>query len=67
MNDMRKHLERFRTDAAERAIISGLATDKMKRELFARLSLHLMVLAEEVEETIVAADGAIASDESSTQ
>ena len=49
MEDMLKHLEKLRTDAAECAIISGLATDKMKRDLFARLSHHLTVLADEVE------------------
>lgn len=55
MNDMRKHLEKLRTDAAECAVISGLATDKMKRDLFARLSGHLTVLAEEVEKAITSA------------
>ena len=55
MNDMQAHLEKLRTDAAECAIISGLATDKIKRELFARLSQHLTVLAEEVERAIHAA------------
>ena len=49
MKDMEAHLEKLRTDAAECAIISGLATDKTKRELFARLSKHLTVLASEVE------------------
>ena len=52
MQDMRKHLEKLRTDAAECAMISGLATDKAKRELFATLSQHLTVLAEQVEQAI---------------
>jgi hypothetical protein len=38
MKDMRAQLEKLQTDAAECAMISGLATDKAKRELFARLS-----------------------------
>lgn len=46
------HLAKLRTDAAECAMISGLATDKMKRDLFARLSEHLSGLAEEVEKAI---------------
>ncbi len=48
MKDMEAHLEKLRTDAAECAIISGLATDKTKRELFARLSKHLTILAGEL-------------------
>jgi hypothetical protein len=54
MKDMEAHLEKLRTDAAECAIISGLATNKTKRELFARLSEHLTVLASEVEKAIAA-------------
>jgi hypothetical protein len=49
MQDIRKHLEKLRADSAECAMISGLAADKMKRDLFARLSRHLTVLADEVE------------------
>jgi hypothetical protein len=49
---MRKHLEELQADAAECAMISGPATDKMKRELFARLSRHLTMLAEEVEKAL---------------
>jgi hypothetical protein len=59
MKDTRKHLEKLRTDAAECAIISGLAADKMKRDLFARLSQHFTVLAGEVEK---AAGPTLASD-----
>jgi hypothetical protein len=52
MRNLSKHLEKIRTDAAECAVLSGLATDKMKRDLFARLSQHLTVLAEEVEKVV---------------
>jgi hypothetical protein len=49
MKDMQAHLEKLRTDAEECALISKLATDKQKSELFARLSEHLNTLALEVE------------------
>ncbi|MCP3459633.1 hypothetical protein [Bradyrhizobium sp. CCGUVB23] len=49
MKDMRAQLEKLRTEAAECALIRDLATDKKKRELFAKLADHLAVLAEEVE------------------
>ena len=52
MNDMLAHLEKLHTDAAECALISNLATDKNKRELFAKLSAHLQSLATEVERAI---------------
>jgi hypothetical protein len=52
---MQAHLEKLRIDAADCAIISGLATDKGKRELFAKLSAHLTVLANEVERAMTAA------------
>jgi hypothetical protein len=52
MKDVLTHLEKLRADAAECATISGLATDQMKRALFARLSQHLSVLAEEVEKAM---------------
>jgi hypothetical protein len=54
MKDMEAHLEKPRADAAECALISNLATDMQKRELFARLSEHLQVLASEVERAIAA-------------
>ena len=54
MQDMRAHLEKLRRDAAECELISGLATDKAKRDLFARLAEHLSVLAAEVERAISA-------------
>ena len=59
MQDMKAHLEKLRTDAAECALIRDLATDLKKRELFARLADHLSALASEVEAAIAAklADG----------
>ena len=54
MQDMRTHLEKLRRDAAECELISGLATEKAKRDLFARLAEHLSVLAAEVERAISA-------------
>lgn len=52
MQDTRAYLEKLRADAAECALIGELATDVNKRELFARLSQHLTVLASEVEQAI---------------
>jgi hypothetical protein len=52
MKDYQKHLEKLRTDAAECALISDLATNPEKRELFARLAGHLRRLASEVEQAI---------------
>jgi len=54
MKDMRVHLEKLRTDAAECALIRDLATDAKKRELFTRLAEHLSLLASEVEAAIAA-------------
>jgi hypothetical protein len=52
MQDMKAHLEKLRTGAAECTLISDLATDVTKRELFARLAEHLNVLASAVERAI---------------
>jgi hypothetical protein len=54
MQDMQKHLEKLRTDAAECALIRDLTTDPAKRELFTRLANHLATLAGEIEAAIVA-------------
>jgi hypothetical protein len=54
MQDMKTHLEKLRTDAAECALIRDLATDKKKRDLFTRLADHLNLLASEVEAAIAA-------------
>jgi hypothetical protein len=51
---MQVSLEKQRADAAEAALISELATDSTKRELFARSSTHLAMLATEVERAIAA-------------
>ena len=55
MKDMRTHLEKLRSDAAECALIRDLATDPTKRELFTRLTVHLETLALEVEAAIASA------------
>jgi hypothetical protein len=57
MKDMLAHLEKLRCDAAECALISNLATNPEKKELFARLAEHLTVLASEVERAIARGDG----------
>ena len=54
MLDMQAHLEKLRCDAAECAIIRDLATDVLKRELFARLAEHLSLLASMVDREIAA-------------
>ena len=52
MRDMKAHLEKLRSDAAECALIRDLATDPQKRALFTRLTEHLGNLASEVEAAI---------------
>ena len=52
MKDMQAHLEKLRANAAECKLISELATDRKKRELFARLAEHHNVLATEVAQAI---------------
>lgn len=54
MQDMKVHLEKLLRDSAECQLISDLATDKPKRDLFAKLAEHLKVLAKEVEREIIA-------------
>jgi hypothetical protein len=49
MKDMQVHLEKLRMQAAEYEMIRDLATDKTKRELFAKLARHFEALAAEVE------------------
>jgi hypothetical protein len=58
MKDLQAHLKKLRADAAECKLISDLATDDQKRELFARLAEHLSVLADEIETVL----GAVGSD-----
>ena len=52
MKDMQAQLEKLRVEAANCEMISRLATDRNKRELFARLAEHYKVLAAEVERSI---------------
>ena len=54
MKDMQAHLEKLRCDAEECALISKLAIDGQKKELFARLAQHLTTLASEIERAIAA-------------
>jgi hypothetical protein len=49
MKDMQAHLEKLRVQIAECEMIRDLATDKKKRELFAKLAEHHKTLAAEVE------------------
>ncbi len=57
MKDMLTYLERLRSDAAECALIRDLSTNPKKRELFERLTEHLNMLADHVEDAIVKWDG----------
>ncbi|MGY3590754.1 hypothetical protein ACVIGB_009662 [Bradyrhizobium sp. USDA 4341] len=52
MKDMQAHLEKLRVEAEECELISKLATNKTKKELFARLAAHHRTLADEVERTM---------------
>jgi hypothetical protein len=54
MKDYQTSLEKLRKDAAENRLISDLATDKAKRETFAKLADHLNALADEVERAMAA-------------
>jgi hypothetical protein len=49
MKDLRAKLEKLQADAEDSLLISQLATDRAKRELFAHLAAQLQALAEEVE------------------
>ena len=55
MKDYQAHLETFRMQAAEAALISDLATAPHKRELFGKLAVHFNMLAAEVERAMDAA------------
>jgi hypothetical protein len=57
MQDMQAQLEKLSREASECALIADLATDKVKRELFAKLSEHYKVLAAEVQKAIRATGG----------
>jgi hypothetical protein len=56
MKDLKDHLEKLRTEANDCALIGRLATDPKKRELFARLALHLSHMADEIERALKDAD-----------
>jgi hypothetical protein len=49
LKDLGEKLEQLRADAADCAVIAKLASDKAKREIFARLAEHLGQLAKDVE------------------
>ncbi|MET3844056.1 hypothetical protein [Bradyrhizobium sp. OAE829] len=55
MHDYQARLDKLRTDAAECRLISDLATDPAKRDLFDRLALHLSTLADQVELAMIEA------------
>lgn len=52
MQDMQAKLEKLLIEAENCALISKLATDKVKQELFARLADHLNGLASELRRVI---------------
>jgi hypothetical protein len=52
MQDMLAHLEKLRVQVAECEMIRDLATDPVKRDLFAKLAKHYKVLADEVQRAI---------------
>jgi hypothetical protein len=54
MKDYQTSVEHLRKQAAENRLISNLATDKTKREMFAKLADHLNALADEVERAMAA-------------
>jgi hypothetical protein len=54
MKDYQTSLEQLRKDAAKNRLISDLATNKAKRETFAKLADHLNALADEVERAMIA-------------
>jgi hypothetical protein len=52
---MRAHLEKLRAEAEECELISKLATNTTKKELFAKLAAHHRTLADEVERAMKSA------------
>ena len=53
MKDYLAQVEKLRKDAAECAVVRDQATDQDKRELFDRLTSHLTLLADQVEEALL--------------
>jgi hypothetical protein len=54
MRDREAHLEKLRNDSEECALMTKLAANPKKRELFARLTNYPVLLASEVERLIAA-------------
>jgi hypothetical protein len=54
MKDYQTSLEHLRKEAVETRLIADIATDKSKRETFAKLADHLKALADEVERAMAA-------------
>jgi hypothetical protein len=54
MKDYQTSVEHLRREAAEMRLIADLATDKAKRETFAKLADHLNALADGVEHALAA-------------
>jgi hypothetical protein len=54
MKDYQNSVEHLRKEAAEKRLIADLASDKAKRETFAKLADHLNALADEVERAMAA-------------
>jgi hypothetical protein len=52
MEDLRKHRDVLLREAAECQLISDLATDRSKRDLFAKLAKHHHTLAAELDRAI---------------
>jgi hypothetical protein len=52
MKDLRRRLEKLRSDAREFALMSQLAMDVEKRELFKRLADELAIEALELEQIV---------------
>jgi hypothetical protein len=55
MTDMRTRLNKLLVEAEDCALISKLATDPAKRELFAKLSEHYTLLAAEAQRALFSA------------
>jgi hypothetical protein len=52
MKDIREQLEKLRADAEDCTLISRLATDKAKRDLFAGMAAQLRQMIAELEAAI---------------
>ncbi|WP_342712784.1 hypothetical protein AAFG13_17495 [Bradyrhizobium sp. B124] len=52
MKEMQTHLEKLRVEAEECELISKLATNTIKKELFAKLAAQHRTLADDVERTM---------------